>query len=136
MLAGVLLFPDSEIAVVQVRGSGLRMRFSAAHVRRTAPGAAAEDGYLPGAELHWLQARWEGSPLQSCIGPLADSQWWDGAALRRWLPLAPAHEAFGGAAAGVEGHFEFRNGERLRVCAQALRIVLPEGPRFLESFAC
>jgi hypothetical protein len=136
MLGAALLFPDSEIAAVQVCGSGLCMRFSAAHVRRTAPGAAAEDGYLPGVELHWLQARWEGSPLRSCIGPLADGQWRDGAALRRRLPLAPAREALGGTADGVEGHFELRNGERLRVWAQALRIVLPEDPRFLESLAC
>jgi hypothetical protein len=136
MLTADLLFPDSEIAAVVVGGRGMGMGLSAALVGRTAPGAAAEDGYLPGMELHWLQARWEGSPLRSCIGPLADGQWRDGAALRRWLPLAPAREALGGSAAGVEGHFEFRNGERLRVCAQALRIVLPEDPRFLESLAC
>ncbi|WP_029001217.1 hypothetical protein [Azohydromonas australica] len=134
MVLHELVFADSEVAAVAVRGDGLCVRFSAAHVRRLLrpAGAGADEGYVPALELHFERACWEdGGRLQACIGPLAQVQWCEETAgPRRSLPLPYASPG------AVEAHFEFRNGERLAVRAASACVEAPDGLRFLESLAC
>jgi hypothetical protein len=132
MVTHALVFSDSEVAAVCVHGDTLRLRFSAAHVRRLggSVGAGTDEGYVPGLELHFSRARWEGGRLESCVGPLSQAQWREGAGRLRLLALPYT------SAGPVEAHFEFRNGECLEVRAAAARIEVPDGLRFLESLAC
>ena len=132
MVTHALVFPDSEVAAVCAHGDTLCLRFSAAHVRRLGgpAGAGTDEGYVPGLELHFSRAHWEGGRLEACVGPLLQAQWREGAGVPPTLALPYA------SAGPVEAHFEFRNGERLGVRAAAARIEVPDGWRFLESLAC
>lgn len=134
MVMHELVFADSEVAVVGLRGDVLCLRFSAAHVRRLArpAGTSAEEGYVPALELHFDRARWkDGGRLQACIGPLAQVQWREEAAAQQRSLLLPYASA-----GAVEAHFEFRNGECLEVRAASAHVEAPDGLRFLESLAC
>ena len=60
-----LVFADSEVAGIEVQGSTLQVRFSAAAVT----GGPEGDGYLPGTVLTLHGARWRGDAA-ACFGRL------------------------------------------------------------------
>ena len=60
-----LVFADSEVAGIEVQGSTLQVRFSAAAVT----GGPDGDGYLPGLVLTLHGARWRGDAA-ACFGRL------------------------------------------------------------------
>lgn len=121
----------SEILRVEAVGQTLRLVFSAACVRRSAPilGGADDFGYLKAVEMTFAQARWQGEPL-ACFGRLSASRLWlDGAPHAQMaLPLV--------AAGDIRAEFSFAAGPVLTLAASDVHCLCTGEARFFESFAC
>ncbi len=121
-----LHFDDSEVAAVRAEGGRLRLRFSAASVEDMRDGSA---GFLPGLELVFDQAAWEGEPA-ACFGRLVAGRLGEGGVARRVLPL-PYRSL-----QPVTAEFEFRHGERLVVRAASAHAEPGDEAQVRTSYAC
>ncbi|RZL10377.1 MAG: hypothetical protein EOP40_06560 [Rubrivivax sp.] len=130
-----LIFHDSEVSQVTTLGDeGLRVRFSAAHVRSnggerapfTGQGAF---GHVRGLEMRCAGARWTGEPAD-CIGRLAGGTLMVDAASQ---PVPPLRFM---AAGQVQLDLVFQNGANLSVRANAIAFCLDDDASFAESHAC
>jgi hypothetical protein len=126
-----LEFHDSEVRSVEPRGDSLIVRFSAAHVHRSAGrlGIDSGSGYTQGVEMQFLQATWEGS-MAECVGRLSD-----GSVISNGTKLLLIELPFS-SIGSVRSELKFANGSLLSVNAEKLVCRFIGEPNFVEVFRC
>ncbi len=118
-------FHDSEVLAIEPTGDALRVRLSAAHVRRGEDGAR---GYLGSVEIAARGAAWPGE-LAPGFGRLVVGRLrCDGLDVAPTIPLRLA--------GALSLELRFADGARLEITAAAIAIDAAADAPFREDFSC